>query len=103
MTVWKGISNAAVAVLVLLGVGVVAYGYSRPMKEYRNLSGRKQQIEANIAQQQAKLDELKQRQDRLQNDPRFAERLARERFGYCKPGETVFKFEGDVAPESSRL
>ena len=103
MTVWKGISNAALIVIGVAALGGVAYAYSKPLKEYSNLTQKKHLIEAAIQKQQAQLDDLKQRQERLQTDPRFAEKLARERFGYCKPGEMVFKFEGDAPPTSASL
>ena len=31
--------------------------------------------------------------DALRYDPKAVERLAREKFGYAKPGETVIRFE----------
>ena len=36
---------------------------------------------------------LKWKQEKLQEDPRFIEKIAREDLGYAKPGETVFRFE----------
>jgi cell division protein FtsB len=38
--------------------------------------------------------QLKSSIDSLRNDPKAVERLARERLGYSKPGETVIRFEG---------
>jgi cell division protein FtsB len=35
-------------------------------------------------------------QDALQHDPKAVERLARERLGYAKPGETVIRFEAPI-------
>ena len=37
--------------------------------------------------------QLRTRIDGLRNDPKTVERLARERLGYAKPGETVIRFE----------
>ncbi len=36
---------------------------------------------------------LKASIDSLQHDPKTVERLARERLGYAKPGETVIRFD----------
>lgn len=49
-------------------------------------------------QNEIKLEEQKQEQLKtairnLKEDPKTVERLARERLGYAKPGETVFYFE----------
>jgi cell division protein FtsB len=48
--------------------------------------------------QQIRLEEIKSRQleqsfHALRNDPKAVERLAREKLGYAKPGETVILFE----------
>ena len=37
--------------------------------------------------------QLKTEMDALRNDPKAVERLARDKFGYAKPGETVVRFE----------
>ena len=41
---------------------------------------------------------LRLKQERLQEDPRFVEKIARENLGYAKPGETIFRFVDDDAP-----
>ena len=41
---------------------------------------------------------LRLKQARLQEDPRFIEKIAREKLGYAKPGETVFRFEDEDEP-----
>ena len=41
---------------------------------------------------------LKLKQEKLQEDPRFIEKIAREDLGYAKPGETVFRFVDEEAP-----
>ncbi len=95
MNIWKliyRISLVIIGVVVLLGVG---YAYWKPMKEHQALNARKEQIEQATHKQQEKLDDLKQKQERLQTDPRFVEKMAREDLGLAKPGETIFKFEGD--------
>ena len=38
----------------------------------------------------------------MNNDPKAVERLAREKLGYAKPGETVIKFE-DVSTNRTAL
>ena len=49
-------------------------------------------------QTQLQIEEAKSRQlqaqiDELRNDPNAVERLAREKLGYARPGETVIHFE----------
>jgi cell division protein FtsB len=40
--------------------------------------------------------------DALRFDPKAVERLARERLGYAKPGETVIRFEAPQTNTASR-
>jgi len=98
MTVWNAIYRAAMGVLALFALIAVGYAYYNPLKERDHLLSKKMELEEVVKQQQERLDDLKQRQERLQTDARFVEKLAREEFGYAKPGEVVFKFEGDVKP-----
>lgn len=97
MTVWNAIYRASLILFGVLLLFGVAAAYYRPVKTSENLKDRIRQYEMDVQKRQGQLEDLKKRQDRLQNDPRFVEKMAREEFGYCKPGETVFKFEGDVA------
>ena len=61
----------------------------------RNILGLDEQI-----QKQEELGkQLRTSIDALRYDPKAVERLARERFGYAKPGETVIRF-GD--PQTNR-
>ena len=52
-----------------------------------------------IQREAEQLRMLKLKQEKLQEDPRFIEKIAREDLGYAKPGETVFRF---VDEEGSR-
>ena len=97
MTVWTAITRTAVGILVAVGLGAAAYEYKKPVQERQNLLARKAELTRIVNEQQTKLDDLKQRQERLQTDPHFVEKIAREEFGYSKPGEIVFKFEGDAS------
>jgi cell division protein FtsB len=98
MTVWTAITRASIGILIVFGLVGVCYAYKKPVAERKSLLARKADMERMVTEQQTKLDDLKQRQERLQTDPRFVEKIAREEFGYSKPGEIVFKFDGDPSP-----
>ncbi len=59
-------------------------------------------LDAQIQKQEEQWKYLKTSRDALQNDPKAVERLARERLGYAKPGETVIRFEEPQANTSAR-
>lgn len=94
---WNTLYKSALVILAVLSLVGVAIAYRKPLAERQNLLDRKNDIGEAVRQQQDKLDDLKQRQERLQTDPRFVEKLAREEFGYAKPGEVIFKVEGSTA------
>lgn len=94
---WNALFKVAVASLVLMAVVFVFILYRKPLKERDVLLARKAALEKIVADQRTRFDGLKLRQEKLQTDPRFVEKLAREEFGYARPGEVVFKFEGDAS------
>ena len=102
MTAWNAIYKTALVILCILALAAVGVAYYKPLKERQNLTARKVETEQAVKLQQDKLDDLKQKQERLQTDPRFVEKIAREEFGYAKPGEVVFKFDGDLASSAGK-
>lgn len=46
--------------------------------------------------------QLKASMDALRTDPKAVERLAREKFGYAKPGEVVVRFEDPATNAAPR-
>ena len=98
MNVWNALYRFALAILGVLFFAGAAVAYYSPLKEYRTLSAREMQLTKEVNASQARFEQKKHDEERLLNDPRFIEKVAREQFGYCKPGETVFKFEGDENP-----
>lgn len=96
MNVWKFISGLCIVIGVVLAV-VLAWGaVFRPVLEDRSeLEAKKAELEAKVVDLEAQLKELRENQARLEADPRFVEKVAREDLGYAKPGETVFRFVED--------
>jgi len=58
--------------------------------EYNQL--KRAEAESRLAAAQAQLEEKKKILERLQNDPAYVERILRERLGYAKPGDFIFRF-----------
>lgn len=70
---------------------VVLFGQT--YREYTNIKSREVQYEEKLAEMEAKLKEKEETLHRLRHDPVFIERVIRERLGYAKPDELVFRFE----------
>jgi len=98
--IWSKLTRVVIFLLyvaVILGVGIwylpLIKQNERMRKEILRLDGRYERAkEANR--------QLKTSIDSLEHDPKAVERLARERLGYAKPGETVIRFE---APATNGL
>lgn len=73
----------------LLGV---FFWYLPVFQQNARMRHRIMEIEAQIAAETAARDQLKTAIWNLRNDPKTIERLAREKLGYAKPGETVIYF-----------
>jgi cell division protein FtsB len=50
-------------------------------------------LQTQLQVEEAKSRQLQAQIDELRNDPNAVERLAREKLGYARPGETVIRFE----------
>jgi cell division protein FtsB len=59
-------------------------------------------LDAQIKKEEEKGRRLKAQIDSLRRDPKAVERLARERLGYAKQGETVIRFEAPNTNHFSR-
>jgi cell division protein FtsB len=83
-----------IAVILLVGVWYMPL-INQNERYRRNIL----HLDEQIQKQEALGKQLRTSIDALRYDPKAVERLARERFGYAKPGETVIRF-GD--PQTNR-
>lgn len=83
--------------LVLLAVLVWgAFWLVTPYREYGKSRGALRQVGLDLLDQRMYNERLRQQIHRLKTDPRAIERVAREKFGYCRPNETVYDFSEAV-------
>ena len=98
---WIGVIRLArIAGLLLACVFVFSMFYPKYIK-YTELERRQNVLEEQHRKEMEKLTSLKHKQDMLRSDRDFAERVAREEFGYAKPGEKIIKFIDDRDQEST--
>ncbi len=82
------LAGVLVVVLVLMSAAVL-----QTYRQYETM--RKREI-ALAVQLEKKQDELRNRQEYLRlvlEDPHFLERVVREKLGYARPDETIFRFD----------
>ena len=98
MNLWKFIQRICLLLAVALVIGIVVRLFLPQIARQKELRTREAELREDIQQEAEKLRLLKWKQEKLQEDPRFIEKIAREDLGYAKPGETVFRFVDEEKP-----
>lgn len=80
---------AIIGAVVLVGVAVLV----PPHQEFREAKGNLTAVEDELARQEEQILRLRREISSLRNDYRAIERVAREKFGYCKDGEKIYHFD----------
>ena len=86
------------AILILFGIG---YAFYPPIRHFHELQVKETRLQEQIRTEEETLRHIQQKEERLLNDPRFVEKIAREELGLAKPGETVFKFVDSPAADGA--
>lgn len=88
--VWK---NKTVRLLLLLFVPILLFitFSNRGVLQRINLENQKKEVQAKVKQLQQEQLQLQQQSKALDNDPRAIEKVAREKYGMIREGETVYK------------
>jgi cell division protein FtsB len=90
--IWNKLTNVVIVLLLAAGVCLVGVWYLPLIHQNENMRGEMLKLDAEIQQDEETARHLRTSIDALRNDPKTVERLARERLGYAKPGETVIRF-----------
>lgn len=80
--------------ILLFGCGIWAAGlFMEARAEYLELKQTQAAGEARLAAAKARLAEQERILQRLRTDPVYVEKVLRQRLGYAKPGEVIFRFD----------
>ena len=85
-----------VAFYALLFVALTLFAglfFLRTYAEVTALEGQERESRVRLAELQTHLAQQESKLARLHNDPAFVERVIREKLGYARPDETVYRFE----------
>ncbi|MFP4351685.1 MAG: FtsB family cell division protein [Puniceicoccaceae bacterium] len=83
----------AIAVL-LVGFAVIGH---RNFKEYGQFREKEIQLRERIEAEKAEYDRQRKYHRRLMNEPEFLEAVVRDRLGYARENEVIFRFD-DTPP-----
>lgn len=64
-------------------------------REHQNFKERENRIEAKLTQARKEFDQKEAYLARLLDDPEFLERVVRERLGFARPDELLFRFSDE--------
>ncbi|MCS1411901.1 MAG: Cell division protein FtsB [Verrucomicrobia subdivision 3 bacterium] len=82
----------ALGLFLVAGGIAVSFWYLPVIKKNEGMRRQIIALEDKIAYEQEAARQLKSLINALQTDPEVIERMAREKLGYAKPGETVVRF-----------
>ncbi len=87
--------SRAISIGALLAAGYyLLFGGEFTLSDVRELRAEVDRREAELAALRVELDSIRAWGDSLEEDPWVIERVARERFSFIRPGETLFRFVG---------
>jgi len=87
------LTKAAVALVVVAFALLIGMYYLPLLQQNERMRADILRLQTQLQIEEAKSRQLQAQIDELRNDPAAVERLAREKLGYAKPGETVIHFE----------
>jgi cell division protein FtsB len=92
LSIWDKLSRVVVFLLFVAGLLGVALWYMPLIQKNERYRQRIMMLDEKIQKGREINRQLRASIDALNHDPRAMERLARERLGYAKQGETVVRF-----------
>ena len=100
--IWGKLTWVATILALVSGLALVVGWYLPLIKQNERMRQEIYNLNAQIQQEDNVAKKLKASIDAVQHDPKTVERLAREKLGYAKPGETVIRFESASGSSSVR-
>jgi cell division protein FtsB len=98
--IWDKLTRVVFFLLFLAYVILVAVWYLPLIHQNERMRAQILRLDTQVQKEEERQKQFKTSIDALRRDPKAVERLARERLGYAKPGETVIRFE---APATNAL
>ena len=96
--IWSKLTKVVLGLVVLAVLLLIGMCYLPLIQENTPMRAQVLKLEQRLQSEQEKSQQLQSQIDALLNDPKTVERLAREKLGYAKPGETMVLFTNYPSP-----
>ena len=100
--IWDKLTRLVVFLLFVAGLLAVAIWYLPLIKQNERMRKEILRLDTRVQKEEETGKQLRLSLDSLRHDPKAIERMARERLGYAKPGETVIRFEAPATNTQAR-
>lgn len=91
--IWSILTKVAVGLVIVALLLLIGMKFLPLLQQNERMRADILRLQTQLQIEEAKSRQLQAQIDELRNDPNAIERLAREKLGYAKPGETVIHFE----------
>ena len=91
--IWSKLTKVVVALVVTAFLLLIGMYYLPLIQQNERMRADIMRLQTQLQIEEASSKQLQAEIDALRNDPNAIERLAREKLGYARPGETVIHFE----------
>jgi cell division protein FtsB len=98
--IWGKLTRVVIFLFAIAGLLIIGVWYLPLIKQNERMRKETLRLDTELEKKSEENKQLKTAID-AQNDPKAVERLAREKLGYAKPGETVIRFEPPVTNQPS--
>lgn len=96
-SIWDKLTRVVIGLLLLAFLVAVGVWYLPLIQQNERMRREVMRLDEELKKVSLEKRQLSASVDSLNNDPKAITRLAREKFGYAKPGETVIRFEAGTA------
>ncbi len=98
--IWNKLSRGFILLLIVAIVLMIGMWYMPLIRQNQRIRQENLRLDQEIQKEEAQQRQLKSSINSLQKDPNAIERMAREKLGYARPGETVIRFEAPATNSS---
>lgn len=91
--IWSKLTKVVVGLLVLALLLLIGMWHLPLIRQNERMRREIMRLDEQLQKEETRSKQFQTEIEALRNDPKTIERLAREKLGYARPGETVIRFE----------